>query len=102
MSRTAEIILGLTGGIFGLLAGMLVVFVEITFTALGDQSAGWLAIFFSVMIIVGTVIITSKPKLSGVIIIIGVIGGLYNIGLFYVVPGILAFIAGIMALVRKG
>ncbi len=102
MSRTAEFVLGLIGGIFGLIGGMLVVFVETAFTSLGDQSAGWYAVLFSIIVIISTVIVKSKPKLAGIGLLVGAIGGLWNVGLFFVIPGILIFIAGLMALIRKG
>ena len=102
MSRTAEFILGLIGGIFGLIGAMIVVFIETAFPSLGDQSAGWYAVLFSVMIIICTIFVKGKPKLAGIGMLIGAVGGLINVGLFYVIPGVLALIAGIMALVRRG
>lgn len=102
MSRTAEFILGLIGGIFGLISAMIVVFVETAFPSLGDQSAGWYAVLFSIIIIISAIIVKGKPKLAGIGLLVGAVGGLINIGLFYIIPGALAFIAGIMALVRKG
>jgi hypothetical protein len=101
MKRTTEFILGLIGGILGLFGGMIVVFVETAFTSLGDTSSGWMAVLFSVIIIISAVIVQHKPKLAAIGLIIGAIGGLINVGLFFIIPGILTLIAGIMALVRK-
>jgi len=101
-SRTTELVLGLIGGILGLIGGMIVVFVETALPSLGDQSNGWYAVLFSIIIIVSTVLVKSTPKIAGVGMIVGTVGGLVNVGLFFIIPGILAFIAGLMALIKKG
>jgi len=45
--------------------------------------------------------VKSKTKTAGIMFLIASIGGVISISAFYIIPGILIFIAGIMALVRK-
>jgi hypothetical protein len=100
--RTTEFVLGLIAGILGLFGGVIVVFVETAFSALGDQSDGWYAVLFSVVIILSSVLVKSMPKIAGIGMVVGAVGGLVNVGLFFIIPGILAFIAGLVALIKRG
>jgi len=103
--RTAEMILGIIGGIFGIVAGLVVFFpygyeygwgFEYPYGLLGA-----LAIIFSVIGIVGAAIVESKTKISGVLMIVAAVLGLISVFVFYVLPAILLGIAGILALLRK-
>lgn len=108
LNRTAELVLGLIGAIIGVLAGLFVVFVGGVATVLnvaeGSIVSGvaWLSVLFSVVGIVSAVMVKSKTKLAGVLMLIAAIGGFLCLGLFYVLPGVLLLIAGIMGLARKG
>ncbi|GAW28947.1 DUF4064 domain-containing protein [Carboxydocella sp. ULO1] len=107
MSRTAELILGLLGGILGLIASFIALFIGGVGSAFNAQGAGtvvslgWSAALLSILAIVGSVMVKSKPKTAGIMFLIASIGGVISISAFYIIPGILIFIAGIMALVRK-
>lgn len=107
MARTAELILGLLGGIIGLVASVAALFIGgmgSVFHAEGASqivSFGWLALLASIVGIVGAVFVKSKTKFAGWLMIISAVVGLISIYLFYIIPTILLGIAGLMAL-RKG
>ena len=72
MKRTGEFVLGLLGGIFGIFGAFFALFVgglgEV-FEAEGAETIsglGWVAILFSVVGIVASVIVKNKPKLAGI------------------------------------
>lgn len=107
MNRTAEFVLGLIGGLFGFIGAILALFIGGVDAALSDSGTssviglGWSAFIFSILAIIGSVVVRSKAKVGGIILLIAAIGGLISISMFYLVPAILITIAGIMGLVRK-
>ncbi|MBC1606531.1 DUF4064 domain-containing protein [Listeria welshimeri] len=71
-------------------------------------AAGGLTVVFSVIaLVVGTaliifaVLIKRNAKLFGILTLVAGVGGFLLVGLLWIVPGILAIIAGIMCLARK-
>ncbi|MBZ4666574.1 DUF4064 domain-containing protein [Mahella sp.] len=107
MKRTAEFVLGLIGGIIGIFSSLIALFVGGVGTVFEAEGAstvtglGWAAALFSILAIVGAAIVKGKPKVAGVMLLVAGIGGFISISMFYIIPGILILIAGIMALVRK-
>ncbi|PWU70181.1 DUF4064 domain-containing protein [Gracilibacillus dipsosauri] len=107
MKRTTEFVLGLIGGFFGFIGAILALFVggiDAAFSSDGTSeitALGWLAFFFSALAIVGSVLVKSKAKAGGILLIISAIGGIISISMFYLVPAILIIIAGFMGLFRK-
>lgn len=105
MSRTTEFILGLIGGIFGVFGGFIAMFVGGVDAAFNGHSdiigLGVGAIVLSILGIVGSVVVKFKPKLGGVFMTVAAIGGTICISMFYILPGILLIIPGLMGLFRK-
>ena len=107
MSRTTEFVLGLLGGIFGIFAAGIALFVGGLDSVLNEtgESAiinlGWFAVLFSILAIIGSVVVKSKPKLGGSFMLIAAIGGFICTSAFYILPGILLLIAGLMGLLKK-
>lgn len=107
MNRTAEFVLGLIGGIFGFIAAILALMVGGIDAAFSDSGTsevtglGWAAFLFSALAIVGSVVVRSKPKVGGILLIISAIGGFISIFMFYLISAVLIIIAGIMGVVRK-
>jgi uncharacterized membrane protein len=105
--RTAEFVLGLIGGIFGIIAGIMAMTiggVASAFSADGANtitSLGIGAILLSVLGIVGAVVVRNKGKLGGLFMTIAAIGGIICVSYFYILSGILLIIPGIMGLVKK-
>ncbi|MFN2745167.1 MULTISPECIES: DUF4064 domain-containing protein [Bacillus] len=107
MKRTTEFVLGLIGGIFGFIGAFIALMIggiDAAFSSSGTSQIvglGWGAVFFSILGIVGSVIVRNKAKLGGIMLLISAIGGFICIFMFYILSGVLLFIAGIMGLVRK-
>lgn len=107
VSRTAEMILGILGGVIGLGAGLFAIGVQNVATETGvadDNLVGTLgvaAIIISILGIVAAVSVTRKPIVWGWVLIACAVGVVIAVSLFGVIPGILMLIAGLMAVIRK-
>ena len=105
--RTTEFVLGLLGGIFGFIGSFIALAVGGIGGAFGASGAstisglGWLALLFSILAIVGSVVVKHRPKLGGTFMLIAGIGGLISISMFFILPFVLLLIAGLMGLIRK-
>ena len=105
--RTVEFVLGLIGGIFGIIAGIIAMTVGGLASAFSADGASTVtnlgvgAILLSVLGIVGAVVVGSKGKLGGLFMTIAAIGGIICVSYFYILSGILLIIPGIMGLVKK-
>lgn len=106
ISRTSEFVLGLIGGIFGIISGFMAMMMGGIGKAVGSGSGGlgtlgvW-AILFSILGIVGAVTVKSKSKIGGWFMIIAAVGGTISVSMFYILPGILLIIGGLMGLIKK-
>lgn len=107
MGRTAEFTLGLIGGIFGFIAAIMAMAVgnvDAFFSSSGTSSItglAWAAFFFSALAIVGSIVVRTKSKVGGIILIISAVGGLISISMFYLISAILIGIAGFMGVFVK-
>lgn len=105
--RTAEFVLGLIGGIFGIIGGILALTIggaAVAFGAKGGATVGvlgFVAMLLSILGIVGAAIVKKNSKLGGVFMTIAAVGGVICISAFYILPGILLIIAGLMGLIKK-
>ncbi len=105
MKRTTEFVLGLLGGIFGFGAAFFALFFGAVDEAVSGSSEviglGWAALLFSVLAIVGSIVVKFKAKAGGIMMLVSAIGGVISVSLFYVLPGLLLLIAGLMGMIRK-
>ncbi|HHK5554661.1 hypothetical protein COL11_00085 [Bacillus anthracis] len=107
MKRTTEFVLGLIGGIFGIICAFIALMIGglgAAFEAEGANSIiglGWAAVGLSILGIVGSVVVKSKAKAGGIMMTIAAIGGFICIFVFYILPGILLLIGGLMGIFRK-
>ncbi|MDX6152817.1 DUF4064 domain-containing protein [Marinococcus sp. PL1-022] len=107
MNRTGEFVLGLIGGILGLFAGVFALLfgaIDAGFSETGTSSVtglGFGALLFSVLGIVGSVLVRNKAKLGGILMIVAAVGGFISVSAFFIISGILLLIAGIMGVARK-
>ncbi len=105
--RTTEFVLGLIGGISGFFGAIIALFVGGLAGAFGANGAstvvglGWGAILFSILGIVGSVVVKSKAKLGGWFMIVSSVGGLICISFFYILSFVLLLIAGLMGVIKK-
>lgn len=103
-SRTVELVLGLLGGIFGFFGALFAIGIGGLGGAFGMEEAskvvglGFAAIVFSIIGIVGAVLVKSKTKIAGWLMVISAFGGLISISWAFLLPFILLLIGGIMAL----
>ncbi|ALZ64563.1 hypothetical protein FORC13_p078 (plasmid) [Bacillus cereus] len=122
MKRTTEFVLGLIGGIFGIICalialmiggifGIIYIFIALmiggmgaTFEAEGADSIiglGWGAVALSILGIVGCVVVKKNAKVGGIMMTAAAIGGFICLSIFYLLPGVLLLIGGLMGIFRK-
>ncbi len=105
MNRTTEFVLGLIGGIFGIFASIIAIFIgafgEAFFNDSSVTNAGWFAILVSIAAIVGSVLVKSKAKVGGWIMVISGVVGFFTIGILYILSAILLLIGGLMGVFKK-
>jgi len=107
ISRTAETILGVLGGIAGLIGSIFALLVGGLGTVFRAEGAsaivnlGWIAIFLSILGIVGGAITSRNADAAGVCMLLSGIGGFLAISMAYIIAGPLLIIGGILALARK-
>ena len=105
--RTTEFVLGLLGGIFGFGVSFIALAVGGIGKAFGASGAstisslGWFALLFSILAIVGCVVVKHKSKMGGIFMLIATIGGLICVSFFFILPFVLLLIAGLMGISRK-
>src|SRR3989338_5452996 len=108
MGRTGELVLGIIAGIFGILSG----FFALAFGGLGAAFkaegasyvilGGLVAIFVSILGIIGAAIVKRSSQWGGIMMLIAAVIGFLSISFFYVLSSILFGIAGCMAIFSKG
>jgi len=105
VKRTTEFVLGLIGGIFGFGGALFAILFGAVDQAVSGSSEvsgmGWGAFLFSILAIIGAVVVKFKAKAGGVLMLVSGIGGLICISLFYALPALLLVIGGLMGILRK-
>ncbi|HDX9654372.1 hypothetical protein COM65_19320 [Bacillus wiedmannii] len=107
MKRTTEFVLGLIGGIFGIICAFIALMIGgmgAAFEAEGAESIiglGWGAVALSILGIVGCVVVKKNAKVGGIMMTVAAIGGFICISIFYLLPGVLLLIGGLMGIFRK-
>jgi len=107
ISRTAETILGVLGGVFGLGGAIFAFFIGGVAGILGSPDASTVAgaslgaIFLSILGIVGGSIASRSAKTAGILMLLSGIGGFIAISFAFIIAGPLLIIGGILALTRK-
>jgi hypothetical protein len=107
LTRTAELVLGIIGGIFGLLGAGAALFIGGLGSVFGAGGAeaiiglGWLAIVASIIGLVGAGIVKGRARAGGALMIVSAILGLIAVSFAYLLATILLGIAGLLALFRK-
>jgi hypothetical protein len=105
--RTAALVLGITGGVFGILAGLLAMMVGgigSAFDAEGSGSVvglGFAAIMLGVLGIIGGAVSNRSPKAAAILQTIAGILGFIAVSLFWVLAGVLLLIGALMAFLGR-
>lgn len=101
MKRTTEFVLGLIGGIFGFGGAFFAIFFGAVDQAVNGSSEvsslGYSALFASVFAIIGSIVVKFKAKVGGAMMLISAVWGVISVSLFYVLPGLLLLIAGLLS-----
>lgn len=105
MGRTAELVLGIIGGVFGFFASIFAMVFGGMISIFGAGNLitwlGFFAMIFSIVGLVGGCITKNNRKTGGWMMVGSAIAGTISIGGFFILPGLLFLIGGIMALARK-
>lgn len=107
MSRRAEMILGVIGGIFGILMGIFVVVVG----GIGSLSGssvyslvfylGLGAVILGILGIVGGIVVNKNKKMAGGLMLTCGLLGFIAIYLLWIIPGLLLIIGGILTFNKR-
>ncbi|EHE85167.1 putative membrane protein [Latilactobacillus curvatus CRL 705] len=106
-SRTAEMVLGILGGVFGIIAGVFSFFMGGIDSAMNSTSSSSLfglgigCIIASIVAIILVCMINKNRVVMGWIIIVCGVLNIIFVSAFGILSGALIIIAGILALVRK-
>lgn len=106
-NRIIEMILGITGSIFGIIGGLIALILTNYDKSYGSELVGLMTIVATSSIILSAITLTlsclinKRRVLIGVILIVAAIIHIYLLGFFGYLSGILILVAGIIALVRK-
>jgi hypothetical protein len=105
MKRTTEFVLGLIGGILGVFASFMGMFVGTIDASIHGQSGmmglGDWALILSLIGIVGSVTVKFKPVTGGVFMVVAAIGGFICVYMAYTLPGILLLLGGILGIFKR-
>lgn len=106
-NRIIEMILGITGSIFGIIGGLIALILTNYDKSYGSELVGLMTIVATSSIILSAITLTlsclinKRRVLIGIILIVAAIIHIYLLGFFGYLSGILILVAGIIALVRK-
>ena len=106
MSRATEMVLGILGGLFGFGGAFFALFIGAVdesfnsgaseFSALGTS-----AFIFSIIAVIGGILVKFKPKLAGWLMLASAVGLVISISLFGIIPALFLIAAGLMGVIRK-
>ena len=106
--RTASLVLGIIGGVFGIIAGILAMLIGgagAAFEATDSGTViglGFAAIFIGVLGIVGGAVAPRYPKAAAIIQLISCVAGFIAVSLFWIFSGILLLIGAALAFFGRG
>ena len=101
--RTASLVLGIIGGVFGIIAGLLAMLVGGAGAVFAAQGAGtvvglgFAAVFIGVVGIVGGALAPRYPRVAAILQAASGILGFIAVSLFWIFSGILLIIGAILA-----
>jgi len=107
MGRTAEMILGVLGGIFGILGGLFAIFIGglgAVFETTGASEIiglGTAAVMLGIMGIIGGAIVNRNTKLAGSLMLFSGVVGFIAISAAWIIGGILLIVGGGLSFMRS-
>jgi len=104
MKHKAEFILGLSGGVLGILAGILIMKTDLFKVIASDKEGalliGMFVILCGIFAVVASLFIEHKPREAGLMFLVSGALGLLTSSFLYAVQFVLLLIAGILALTK--
>ena len=107
MGRTAELVLGIIGGIFGILAAMFIIGFGGFSEVIGYEEyeffygRGGIGLLLGCIGIIGAAIVNRNNKIAGGLMLLSAVGGLLALGLFWSISFILLLVGGLLAFRSK-
>jgi hypothetical protein len=101
--RTASLVLGIIGGVFGIIAGLLAMLIGGAGAAFEAQDSGTIiglgfaAVFIGVVGIVAGALTPRYPKAAAILQLFSGVAGFIAVSLFWIFSGILLLIGGALA-----
>jgi hypothetical protein len=101
--RTSALVLGIIGGVFGIIAGLLAMMIGGAGAAFEAQDSGTVvglgfsAVFIGVLGIVGGALAPRYPKAAAILQLISAVLGFIAVSLFWIFSGILLLIGAALA-----
>ena len=105
--RTAYLVLGIIGGVFGIIAGLLAMTIGGVGAAFEASDSGTItglgfaAVFIGVLGIVGGAVAPRYPKAAAIIQLISCVAGFIAVSLFWIFSGILLLIGAGLAFLGR-
>jgi len=102
-SRTAELVLGVIGGIFGILAAVFVISVGGFGEVIGYEEyeffycRGGIGLLLGCISIIGAAIVNRNSKVAGGLMLLSAVGGLFALGWFWSISFILLLAGSLLA-----
>lgn len=101
--RIGSFVVGLIGGLVGLVAAVMALFVGGVGTALESEGAqtviglGWFAVLMALVMIIGASLVMGKKKFGRWMLLISTVGGFIAVSAFWTFAGVLGLVATILA-----
>ena len=105
--KVAALVLGIVGGVFGLIAGILAITVGGIGQAVGANQAGtvtglgFLAFAMAVVSLVGGALALSKPRVAALLLLIAGIVGFFAVSAFWLLSGPLMILGALFAFLGR-
>lgn len=104
-NRDIEMLLALSGGIFGVLGALFAVGIGELQRIAGVQAVyvavfGWSAFLFAILGMLAAVVVLFRPRIAAFMLFVSALGGVAFISFFYIIPFVCMCIAGAMCLLR--
>jgi hypothetical protein len=105
--RTASLVLGIIGGVFGIIAGLLAMTIGGAGAAFEAADAGTIvglgfaAVFIGIVGIVGGALAPRYPKAAAILQLVSGVLGFIAVSLFWIFSGILLLIGALMAFLGR-
>lgn len=106
--KTAALVLGILGGLAGLVGGFLAFLAGGFVSAVGDEGTGsimmnlsWVVFVSSLVGLIGAGVVSARPKLAALLMILAAVTGFILVGGFYILGAPLLAIGALLAFLGR-